>query len=94
LEAPPAPSMEAVIAACLGAAVAGHPQGYSMTDARECATCEAKGENVELQLCSGCGLIRYCSAACQKADWKAHKAICRRLQALAAAAASKDAASS
>ena len=29
--------------------------------------------------CSGCRLARYCGAACQKADWRAHKAACREL---------------
>ena len=24
--------------------------------------------------------MRYCGAACHKADWKAHKAVCRELQ--------------
>ena len=31
--------------------------------------------------CGGCRLVRYCGAACQKADWPAHKAACRELQA-------------
>ena len=31
--------------------------------------------------CSNCPrLVRYCGAACQKADWKAHKAACAELQ--------------
>ena len=31
------------------------------------------------KLCSGCRAVRYCGAACQKADWRAHKAACREL---------------
>ena len=27
--------------------------------------------------CEGCG-VRYCSQSCQKDDWVAHKAVCRR----------------
>ena len=30
--------------------------------------------------CSGCRLVRYCGAACQTADWPAHKAACRELR--------------
>jgi hypothetical protein len=55
--------------------------------ARACAACGAQGEGVELQLCSGCHAVRYCSPACQHADWKAHKAVCRLIQAATAAVA-------
>ncbi len=34
-----------------------------------------------LRRCGGCGTVRYCSEACCKAHWQAHKAECRRLQA-------------
>ena len=27
--------------------------------------------------CSACGVAQYCSAACQKAHWSAHKAACK-----------------
>ena len=27
--------------------------------------------------CTGCAIAQYCSAACQKAHWKAHKTACR-----------------
>jgi hypothetical protein len=30
--------------------------------------------------CSGFRLVRYCSEACSRADWAAHKATCRLLQ--------------
>ena len=45
-----------------------------------------------LKRCSGCGAVRYCSAKCSKAHWRAHKAECRRLQAErgAAGGASRD----
>lgn len=29
------------------------------------------------KLCSGCANARYCSAACQKKDWKARKLVCK-----------------
>jgi hypothetical protein len=85
LEAPPKPSFREIVEASVDAAWAGEPSHWCMTERRACATCEAKGDDgVELQLCSGCGFTRYCSAACQKADWRGHKAICKRLQANAA----------
>ena len=34
-----------------------------------------------LHRCRGCRSVRYCSAACQQAHWRAHKAECRRLPA-------------
>jgi hypothetical protein len=39
-----------------------------------CATCGKAPE--KLLTCGGCGLVRYCNAACQKADWKNHKKVC------------------
>ena len=42
--------------------------------ASRCAHCdEVKGN---LQLCSGCHKVRYCSKECQKAAWKEHKQNC------------------
>ena len=32
------------------------------------------------KLCSGCCAVRYCGPACQKSDWRAHRAACRELQ--------------
>eukprot|EP00775_Hariotina_reticulata_P001971 gene1971-biopygen3474 len=32
-------------------------------------------------VCSGCRTARYCSAACQKAHWRSHKAVCKALKA-------------
>lgn len=31
------------------------------------------------QVCSACRRIRYCSAKCQRADWREHKAACKAL---------------
>ncbi|CBQ68348.1 conserved hypothetical protein [Sporisorium reilianum SRZ2] len=36
----------------------------------------------KLQRCSACKLIRYCSAACQKRDWPAHRDECKALKAI------------
>jgi len=52
------------------------------------AACEASlGVNRKGSLCGGCGVVRYCSAACAKQDWPGHRRVCRRL---AAAAQRKD----
>ncbi|KAL1745784.1 hypothetical protein HDZ31DRAFT_81668 [Schizophyllum fasciatum] len=43
-----------------------------------CRKCmRAAEEGALLKICTGCRRIRYCSAECQKADWKAHKALCK-----------------
>jgi len=42
------------------------------TDTKHCAMCT----NPSTNNCTGCGAIRYCSTACQKADWPVHKLLC------------------
>ncbi|VDC06230.1 unnamed protein product [Peniophora sp. CBMAI 1063] len=44
-------------------------------EAHRCALCRGRGKP-KLKACTGCKKIRYCSEACQKADWKAHKLKC------------------
>lgn len=46
-------------------------------------TCAAPGCGAThgLRRCAGCAMVRYCSEACSCAHWKAHRAVCRRLQA-------------
>jgi hypothetical protein len=51
----------------------------------ECAVCHRKpgdpGVPATLKLCGGCRMMRYCSAECQKKDWKmGPKAVCQRYQ--------------
>jgi hypothetical protein len=51
------------------------------------ASCEASlGVNRKGSMCGGCGVVRYCSAACAQQDWPGHRRVCRRLAAAAAAA--------
>ncbi|KAF8801768.1 hypothetical protein BYT27DRAFT_7114103 [Phlegmacium glaucopus] len=45
-------------------------------DAHKCSVCRGRGKP-KLKACAGCGKVRYCSAGCQKKDWKAHKPKCK-----------------
>ena len=42
-----------------------------------CARCGGSGKP-KLLVCSGCKSISYCSADCQKEDWKNHKPTCKK----------------
>jgi hypothetical protein len=45
-----------------------------------CQVCEKKkADGVKLSFCSSCRSVSYCSRECQKADWKTHKNICKKL---------------
>jgi hypothetical protein len=49
------------------------------------AGCEASlVVNCRGSVCGGCGVVRYCSAACAQQDWPAHRRVCRRLAAATA----------
>jgi ankyrin repeat protein len=39
-----------------------------------CASCQKSG--IKLRACSKCHAVRYCSTACQRAHWRAHKQTC------------------
>jgi hypothetical protein len=50
----------------------------------ECAVCHRKpgdpGVPATLKLCGACGTFRYCSAECQRKDWKmGHKEVCKHI---------------
>jgi hypothetical protein len=68
--------------------VAARGSTQSSTDANtalvECAVCHRRpgdpGVPATLKLCGGCHYVRYCSADCQRKDWKmGHKVICQSL---------------
>ena len=44
---------------------------------KRCQKCRGFGKP-KLLVCGGCKGVSYCSAGCQKADWKAHKGACRK----------------
>ncbi|KAG2347544.1 hypothetical protein BDR05DRAFT_876468 [Suillus weaverae] len=41
-----------------------------------CAACGKEGGFGSLLICSRCKVVRYCSAGCQREDWKGHKKRC------------------
>lgn len=45
-------------------------------DAHKCSVCRGRGKP-KIKVCASCKKVRYCSAECQKGDWKAHKPKCR-----------------
>ena len=55
----------------------GYLQGAFRADAEFCANC---GSQSPPTLC-GCKLKAYCSAECQRADWKNHRALCQKSRA-------------
>ena len=48
---------------------------------KECKVCSIVKE---VKSCSGCKRVYYCSRACQRKDWSAHKLECRSSEALPA----------
>ncbi len=39
--------------------------------------CGADARSTKLQCCAACRVVNYCGKACQKADWRRHKAECK-----------------
>jgi hypothetical protein len=46
-----------------------------------CVICHGSGKP-KLLVCTACKNVSYCSASCQKADWKVHKKYCKRFKIL------------
>ena len=44
-----------------------------------CDGCNLPMPAAELKTCTGCKIVVYCGKACQKAHWKQHKEVCRRM---------------
>lgn len=55
------------------------PQAATSTASKVCAA-PGCGAAAGLRRCSGCKAVRYCSLACSRTHWQAHKAECRRIQ--------------
>ncbi|KAF5354505.1 hypothetical protein D9758_012406 [Tetrapyrgos nigripes] len=47
-----------------------------------CQKCFKDDTREALSRCSKCRSVAYCGAACQKADWKGHKVICKAMSSL------------
>jgi TolA-binding protein len=77
------------VARPLTAALAGQPRQHhagSVVGGRQSAVCAACGAaegvaGARLHLCRGCRLAWFCSDACYKGYWPAHKAVCSEEQA-------------
>ena len=63
------------------AAAAPAPRPPKPRAPRVCANPECGATTGSLRRCGSCAAVRYCSEACARAHWLAHKAECRRLQA-------------
>jgi hypothetical protein len=49
---------------------------------KSCGVCNVvASEGVTFSYCGACQSVMYCSKVCQKKDWKAHKQICKFLNA-------------
>jgi hypothetical protein len=47
------------------------------SDCEKCACCDGPGKP-KLLVCGACKSTSYCSAGCQKEDWKKHKLVCKK----------------
>jgi hypothetical protein len=57
-----------------------HVVATAAGERRQCSQCGLYGAHGTLLVCGGCMGAKYCSAECQRAHWRGHKAECRRLQ--------------
>ncbi|KAI8462871.1 MAG: hypothetical protein J3K34DRAFT_446096 [Monoraphidium minutum] len=76
-----------VLAAGGGAPDAPAPSqsGVRGAPAAACAVCGKGRDQGKLKVCTGCGAVHYCSAACQKEDWPSHRRACKARASQAAA---------
>lgn len=49
---------------------------YQPLDLTKCTTCNTPSSAKPLNRCGRCGTAAYCTAECQKEDWKVHKWVC------------------
>eukprot|EP01083_Nonionella_stella_P012016 34113_1 len=50
-----------------------------MAESKPCAKCKKVAEKgKKFSHCGGCGEVFYCSATCQRSDWKEHKSVCKK----------------
>ncbi|KAH6644088.1 hypothetical protein C7974DRAFT_298947 [Boeremia exigua] len=49
---------------------------YAALDLSKCTACGAAGAAKPLDRCGRCGTAAYCSAECQRGDWRVHRWVC------------------
>ena len=54
------------------------PTARSETCCRGCGKADSNDGGKGLLRCARCQAVRYCSVECQRADWKAHKQVCKK----------------
>ena len=68
---------ETAVAPASAASASAAAEAGPSTMERACGACGAVDPPLR---CSACRGARYCSAECQKRDWRAHKAACKQRQ--------------
>eukprot|EP00928_Gymnodinium_smaydae_P092669 TRINITY_DN76598_c0_g1_i1.p1 TRINITY_DN76598_c0_g1~~TRINITY_DN76598_c0_g1_i1.p1 ORF type:complete len:130 (+),score=12.70 TRINITY_DN76598_c0_g1_i1:170-559(+) len=53
----------------------GYAEGEEQVSSHFCGKCGEEGAS--LKVCGRCKAVRYCSIACQQADWCHHKILCQ-----------------
>eukprot|EP00873_Tetraselmis_striata_P005513 jgi/Tetstr1/425777/TSEL_001562.t2 len=76
---PPVPAHEAAAPASAPSPDGGAEDMFKVPlEVPRCRLCgEEAGPGVRLRTCARCGLVRYCCAEHQRADWKSHKPQCK-----------------
>jgi hypothetical protein len=53
------------------------PDALTVPHCSHCNKSQAEGKGDAFKKCGGCKQVYYCSAECQKNDWKEHKSACK-----------------
>ena len=77
---PSLPSWQASVDAVRGAAERARLLAGAVCANPACANVSGLSERkLALRRCTGCNVVRYCSAGCAREAWRAHKPVCAEL---------------